>query len=64
MTIDQLAKMAKDCRDSQKAYFAARRGGADPERCQALLISSKSFEAMLDGAVEEVLTPPKPHLFS
>jgi hypothetical protein len=64
MTLDQLARMAKECRDSQKAYFKARKDGHDPERLQALLIASKSLESMLDGAVAEVLNPPKPNLFS
>lgn len=55
MTIEELARLVKSMRDTQKAYFR--------ERTPTKLRESKDAEWRIDATVKEILDPPQPGLF-
>jgi hypothetical protein len=55
MTLQQLARLAREMREAQRIYFRSR----TPEALER----SKSLERRLDVAVKEILDPPPPGLF-
>lgn len=55
MDLESFARLVRDMRQKQKAYFAGR--------SQTVLQESKDLERRVDTAVKVVLEPPVPGLF-
>lgn len=53
-TLDQLARLVRDMRGAQIAYFAARRRG---EQARQELDESRRLEREVDRAIAEALSP-------